>query len=188
MCLCTWGDDTGKQWSYTGGVCKLLALCVIPPLMAVSSGHWPVPSYAGRLWPQTEMWSSHSVVFFDVFLSIAVTVWTWTPCLSARSQKYCVCSLLNSCDFGRNVAGQGGMLMRQPPGYGSSSSGVVHSLLLPAAALPLASMEGQVYPQTLSPDGYKPKPRRYLLETHDGGVLVEKSSFPALSPAQDHCQ
>lgn len=112
---------------------QAVAPCPLPSLVAVSSGHRRVPilvpSCAGRLWSQREMWSSHSV-----FLILQWQCGLEHPCLSARSQKCCVCSLLNSCGFGRNVAGWGGCswgALRQPPGYGwgqaAGSSGDEHS-------------------------------------------------------------
>lgn len=131
--------------------------------------------------------TERDVVKPQCLFNIAMTTWTWAPCLSARSQKCCVCSLLNSCGFGRNVAGWGDAhgvhwgSLRGTAEARRQAALVMNTALLPStAALPLASVEGQVYSQTLSPDNYKPKPRRDLLETCDGAVLVEKTSFPAL--------
>lgn len=81
------------------------APCLLPCPVAVSSGRWPVPVLvpccAGRLWSPRKIWSSHNVYLWWVF-NIATIM-----CLFARSQKCCVCSLVNACGFGRNVAGWG---------------------------------------------------------------------------------
>lgn len=75
----------------------------------------------------------------------AMTMWTWTPCQSARSQKCCVCSLLNPCGFGRNVAGLGGCswgMLRWSLGYSSGqvpgSSGDVHSSAASYGSFPIS--------------------------------------------------
>lgn len=86
---------------------------------------------------------------------------------------------MGRCSWGALGSLQGMAQLRWETGL------VMCRALLPSmAALPLASVEGQVYFQTS--DDYKPKPRRDQLETCDGGVLVEKSSFPAPSPAPHH--
>lgn len=127
--------------------------------------------------------------------NIATTMWPWTPCLSARSQKCCVCCLLNSCGFGRNVAGWGdacgvcwGSHQCTAQARQETAQVMCIALLPSVAALPLAYVESWAYSWTLSPDTYKPRPRGDLLETCGGGILAEEPSFPAQSPAQHHCQ
>lgn len=74
VCLCAWGDSTGEQQSNTAEVCVRSESCrlFICSLLFFSSGHWPVPglvpSCAGRLLSQRQMWSSRSVSFLGGFL------------------------------------------------------------------------------------------------------------------------
>lgn len=83
--------------------CGLLVCSLVLWQWVVGTGLSPflVLCCAGRLWSQWKIWSSHNVYLSWVF-NIATIM--WTACLFARSQKCCVCSLVNACGFERNVA------------------------------------------------------------------------------------
>lgn len=74
---------------------------------AITSGHWLVPVWS----PVALADCGHRgrcglpsrCVCLWWLLNVGATMWTWTLCQSARSQKYHVCSFLNSCGFGRCV-------------------------------------------------------------------------------------
>lgn len=136
----------------------------LPSPLAVGSGHWPVPSVlAGCGHGGRYGLSSHSVFLFWV-LNIAATLWTWTPCLSAPSQKRCLFS------FKLLWLWELWGALKQPP---HTAQWQLSHQLLWKARFPQG-----LYLQISTSQGLEESCWRMACV----GVLVEKSSLPARSP------